>query len=262
MSQKFEIHVISLKSQIQRREKIAALFEGQGLQWSFFDAIGGADIADYLRMYDRETRLRNLGYDLRVNEIACFISHRTLWEACVRQGVPFLILEDDVKINQWVGDCARAAHMVDALMEKIKDEYLFVRLGNLFERKFQTLKKIADGCDLVRYQRDPSTAMGYIIAPQVAQRLLVHSEKFFCAVDNYMWRGWEHGCCLLDVAPAVFFTSDADTPSSIGDRKKPAIGFLKKIKREYFRALDAAQRSRYEKSIIKELQKNASHIFN
>jgi glycosyl transferase, family 25 len=262
MSQNFEIHVISLKNQTQRREKIEAILEGQGLKWSFFDAIAGGDISIYLGMYDREKRLRNLGYDLRINEIACFISHRTLWEACVRQGVPFLILEDDIKINQGVGDFAQAAQIVHLIIEKIKPEYLFVRLGNLFDRKFQVLQKISDDFDIVRYQRDPSTAMGYIISPQVAEILLAQSEKFFCAVDNYMWRGWEHGCCLLDVSPALFFTSDADTPSSIGDRSKPAIGLLKKIKREYFRALDGAQRSRYEKKIIKELLKHESNIFN
>ena len=70
MSQNFEIHVISLKNQTQRREKIEAILEGQGPKWSFFDAIAGGDISIYLGMYDREKRLRNLGYDLRINEIA------------------------------------------------------------------------------------------------------------------------------------------------------------------------------------------------
>ena len=37
MSQNFEIHVISLKNQTQRREKIEAILEGQCLKWSFFD---------------------------------------------------------------------------------------------------------------------------------------------------------------------------------------------------------------------------------
>ena len=262
MSQNFEIHVISLKNQTHRRKTIEAILEGQCLKWSFFDAIAGEDISNYLGMYNREKRLRNLGYDLRINEIACFISHRTLWEECARKGIPFLILEDDIKIKYYVGDFAQAAQIVHLIIEKIKAEYLFVRLGNLFDRKFQILQKISDDFNIVRYQRDPSTAMGYIISPQVAEILAAQSEKFFCAVDNYMWRGWDHGCCLLDVSPAVFFTSDADTPSSIGDRSKPAIGFLKKIKREYFRALDAAQRSRYEKKIIKELLNYESKLFN
>src|SRR5574344_1249891 len=157
---------------------------------------------------------------------------------------------------------SQVAECVDFLIHSIHSHFLFIRLGNLFQRKFQRIKTVKDGLTVVRYHRDPSTAMAYIISPDVAKRLLSNSRSFFCAVDNYMWRGWEHGCCRLDRSPALFFTSDADTPSTIGDRSKPAIGLLKKIKREYFRALDGAQRSRYEKKIIKELLKHESNIFN
>jgi len=67
---------------------------------------------------------------------------------------------------------------------------------------------------------------------------------------------------LLDLYPGLFFTSDLDTPSSIGDRSKPRISFLKIIKREYYRALNKCTRSRYEKDMILEIKHNASKIFN
>lgn len=198
MSQNFEIHVISLKNQTHRRKKIEAILEGQCLKWSFFDAIAGEDISNYLGMYNREKRLRNLGYDLRINEIACFISHRTLWEECARKGIPFLILEDDIKIKYYVGDFAQAAQIVHLIIEKIKAEYLFVRLGNLFDRKFQILQKISDDFNIVRYQRDPSTAMGYIISPKLRRFWQRRAKSFFVL--------WITICGVAGIMVAVCWT--------------------------------------------------------
>lgn len=261
MAQEFEIRVISLLNQTDRRERIVRIFDGQSVDWSFFNAIPGHAIADFLKMYDRKKRLQYLGYDLRDNEIACFLSHRKIWEECVQKNKPFLVLEDDVKICEQMQNFSQVAECVDFLIHSIHSHFLFIRLGNLFQRKFQRIKTVKDGLTVVRYHRDPSTAMAYIISPDVAKRLLSNSRSFFCAVDNYMWRGWEHGCCLLDLSPALFFTSDADTPSTIGDRSKPAMGFFRKIKREFYRAVDANKRSNYEKSIVQYLVKNESKIF-
>ncbi len=262
MPENFEIRIISLVHQADRRQKISTLFEGQKLSWSFFDATSGKEIDAYLDMYDKKKRLRDLGYDLKPNEIACFISHRKVWEECIRQNVPFLILEDDIQINNNLFVFSDVEKIVDLLIKKIKKEFLFVRFGNLFPRKFHSIIPVTEGVDIVRYFRDPSTAMGYILSPYIANKLLIGSEKFSCAVDNYMWSGWEHDCCLLDLYPGLFFTSDLDTPSSIGDRSKPRISFLKIIKREYYRALNKCTRSRYEKDMILEIKHNASKIFN
>lgn len=261
MSQKFEIRVISLVNQIDRREKITDLFCDKKLNWSFFDAISGKEIDAYASRYDKKRRLRNLSYDLKPNEIACFISHRKVWEECVRKNVPFLILEDDIKINNNFFVFQDLEKIVNLIIEKFREEFLFVRLGNLFHRKFYPIIPVTEGVDIVRYFRDPSTAMGYILSPHVANKLLIGSERFFCAVDNYMWSGWEHDCCLLDLYPGLFFTSDLDTPSSIGDRSKPRISFIRKMKREYYRLINNIIRSRYERDIIFEIKNNASKFF-
>ena len=137
-----------------------------------------------------------------------------------------------------------------------------MRLGNLFKRDFFELGEISTGLHLVRYKRDPSTTMGYILSPNIASKLVLHSENFFTAVDDFLWRGWEHQCCLLDVYPNILFTSDIETPSAIGDRSKPKLTIIKKIKREYFRALDTKKRSNYEKSIILKLRKNENSPLN
>ncbi len=262
MSKNFETRVISLVNQVDRRNKIISLLDGPNLNWSFYDAISGKDIDAYLGMYDKKRRLRDLGYDLRANEIACFISHRKVWEECVSKNVPFLILEDDVKISERASIFPEIFRVIDLIIKTVRKDFLFVRLGNTVDRKFQAVKNIAESVDLVRYHRDPLGAFSYVLSPDVAKKLLRNSAQFSCPVDNYMWRGWEHGVCLFDLSPNLFFTSDIDTPSNIGDRSKPEISFLHKLRREYFRAFNKFVCSNYEKKITLDLKNNASKIFN
>lgn len=262
MSQSFEIYVISLKNQIDRREKIKKIFQDQSLAWSFFDAISGKEIAPYLHMYDRKKRLQTPGYDLRDNEIACFLSHRALWEECSKGTLPFLILEDDIKINENLGNFSAIENIINKITNTINPDFLLIRFGSLFKREFTKIKPIDENFCIVRYHRDPSTAMGYLISPYVAKKLVASSQKFFTAVDDFMWRGWENNCCFLDISPTLFFTEDSDTPSTIGDRSKPKLNIFKKIRREWFRSIDTYHRNSYEKYILHELIKNKSKFFH
>ena len=86
VGQGFDIRVISLRDARERRQHMAALFAGSGADWSYFDAIAGASLPAALPAYDRQRRLRLLGYDLRQNEIACFLSHREVWRHAVASG--------------------------------------------------------------------------------------------------------------------------------------------------------------------------------
>lgn len=261
MPQNFQIRVISLKNQAARRQKIEALFENQNIEWSFFDAISGKDIQPFLHMYDRKKRLQTPGYDLRDNEIACFLSHRAVWEECSQAKTPFLILEDDIKINKNIDGFLTANNYIEKIINAVNEDFLFVRLGNLFPREFKQIIPIANDLKIVRYLRDPSTAMGYLLSPVIAQQLITASEHFFTAVDDFMWRGWEHHCCLFDIYPSLFFTEDEDTPSTIGDRSKPKISLFRKIKREYYRAIDTQKRNSYEKAIVHEVFNEKSKFF-
>ena len=133
MPQNFEIRVISLKNQLDRREKINNLFDNKNIRWSFFDAISGKDIQPFLHMYDRKKRLQTPGYDLRDNEIACFLSHRAVWQECLKENKSFLILEDDVSINT---SLPRFLDSINNIIETVAENNLFIRLGNTFKKKY------------------------------------------------------------------------------------------------------------------------------
>ena len=255
MAQVFKINVISLAHQRDRREKMCLLLENSEREWAFVDAISGNDIAPYAHLYDRQRRLKVLGYDMKPNEIACVLSHRQAWENCVRDGVPYLVLEDDVLVATPFEDFNATVPVADAICHAMGDA-LFARLGNSRARGMKVdVHAVGHGIDVVRYEKDPLSSFAYLLSPQIARQLLRGSERFFVPVDNFMWRGWEHGCCMYDVNPHVMTTSDVDNPSSIGDRRKPRIGLARKARREYYRFFDNKDKLLYEQTMLKKHKK-------
>lgn len=253
MAQTFKINVISLRSQPERRAKMQALLDGVQREWSFVDAISGKDIAPFAHLYDRQRRLNVLGYDMKPNEIACVLSHRQAWENCVRDGVPYLILEDDVQVGDGFADFNAIVPVADAICESLGDR-LLARLGNTRPRgQHVPVYSGISGVEIRRYEKDPLSAFSYLISPRIAVQLLKSSEDFFVPVDDFLWRGWEHGCCIYDISPALIVTTEEGNPSSIGDRCKPKLSFKGKIKREYHRFFDNKNKIFFEKKIIKEL---------
>lgn len=250
----FKIQVVSLAHQHDRRAKMTQLLAGVDREWSFLDAISGKDIAPYAHLYDQEKRRKVLGYDMKPNEIACVLSHREIWKHCVRDNVPYLILEDDVKVAADLPDFNAVIPLAQSLCARMGDQ-LFVRLGNSRARGEKVpVCHLPDSRELVRYLEDPLSSFAYMVSPQVAARLIEGSEHFFMPVDNFMWRGWEHGCVMHEVFPQAIITSEEDNPSSIGDRSKPKIGLWQKVRREYYRFFDNKDKVLFERSVINQIK--------
>lgn len=254
--QNFDICVISLPDQHVRREKIRKIFAPHTAAWSFVDAIAGKDLSPShpaWTHYHQSKRVGMVGYDMRPNEIACFLSHQKAWQRCVDNQTPTLILEDDIKIKEkldfeeFIATTNQACTFLNA--------NFIIRLGNThYKTKNTILKKISESFSLARYQEDPQSAFAYLISPQTAAKLLRHSEKFFTPVDNFMWRGWEHSCHVLDIVPDLVYTSEEDNPSNIGDRSKPKISLVKKIRREILRPVLNRGKKFYELTALKKIQ--------
>lgn len=237
MKNDFQIRIISLLNQNERRQKMSSLFDNSDHQWRFFDAISGINIDPYLEHYDRPRRMKFPGHDLTKNEIACFISHREVWKECIESGTKFVVLEDDASVVRDGFDISYLKILIDAISPHLERDVV-VRLGHgAYKNDYFRIGELCGDFSLVRYQRDPLCALAYVITPEVAQRLVSHSQKFFLPVDDYMWNGNESGCRVFDISPVYFSTPLENNPSTIGSRKKNKQSLLFKIKREIYRAI-------------------------
>ncbi len=250
MQQDFDIRVISLIDQNDRRDRIKKLFENTEISWKFIDAISGKHLDNYWHHYDQAQRLKHLGYDMRNNEIACFLSHRVAWQECVNAQRPFLVVEDDITINTVFSSLDEVVQNINQLCKNLQNNF-FIRTGRVVERKSYPIRQISEKIQLIRCLKDPMSTIGYLVSPDVAQKLLIHSEKFNIPADNFLWQGWVHGCHLLDIQPQIFLTDEDETPSTIGNRQKPKIKFTKKFSREWYRFAAQRNETLYQKQLLK-----------
>lgn len=243
-----EFFVISLKCALQRRKQVAESLAAEGVNWQFFDAIKGDDLTEDRTLFDVEKCMKFPGYPLRDNEIACFLSHREIWKKCFENNSCVVVLEDDVVVEpMFQGGVGEALRKIDISTIEV------LRLGNGSYRNQK--KKIYDYGDFsaFRYREDPLCALGYILTPKGAEKLLKHSQKFYLAVDNYIWRSDIHDALVLDVYPHIFKAMDGNQ-STIGDRSKPKQNILKKISIEFYRALDRRAQKRYENRLFNSIK--------
>lgn len=248
------VKVISLSNAQNRRKTMSDILNQTDLKWSFLDAVSGADVGLDHPSYDRTQRLKTPGYDMKVNEIACFMSHRKAWAECVQHNEPVLVLEDDVQISADF-PLEKINYLIELIISKAPKNSI-PRLGHgKIKSETASVLKINEIINFIRCRKDPLGAFSYIVTPDVAKKLLNTSSKFSVPADDFLWRGWENGCFVLDLSREIFFTTDINNPSTIGDRKKPEISLLKKISREFYRAKENKIKNKFEKKLFEELKR-------
>lgn len=147
-------------------------------------------------VYDVETNRRWRKYEMTAAEVSCYCGHRLAW-AQVRDGdSPFrLILEDDFEIVDPV-----ALDRLERVAERLKG-WDIIMLSRFQPRgRFRVIA--ADGFELRDYQYGPTSAVGYLITPVGAERMLSR-KKIFRPIDEDFINPWELDIRVLAVAPDI-----------------------------------------------------------
>lgn len=184
----FEIIVIAMRREVERRELAEAAFRQLGvMRYRFVDGADGKDAAslDAITGYDSAKAEDIAGRELTPSEIACFDSHRRAWAYVASCEHPVLVLESDAAINQETLEVCRALCSLDMPAEN------FVML-NYHEclPSFWGRKRLVSGYKLVRFaNKRVFTTSSYFLQPQAAKQLLLYGQEIFLPVDNFMTGG-------------------------------------------------------------------------
>lgn len=237
------IYVISLQAAQDRKAFMRKQLDGLGLAYEFFDAIHGTQTPDHylFKKYNDSKRvlLRGANASLRLSQLGCFASHYLLWEKCVQENAPIIVLEDDAVLQPpfvsfyehagafsaryglvWLQPSRKIAHQSGRFLEKI---------GPF------SVKKFAKGF---------SGTTGYLITPATARTLLDYSTEWVYPVDNTMDRFYDHKVEAIGLDPVCLaqdddfesFINDAET----GDNKRSVCD---SIRREYASLKDNISRN-------------------
>ena len=227
-----QILVISLKHSTARQAKVASEMDKTSLSWGFMDAVDGSKL-DLKTVPYNEAKVRRMqGYILTSREIGCYLSHMKCWQACVDQGVPTLIFEDDFVL---------LPHFEQVLATLVNDyrDWQIVRLQAL-EEKADALVADFGAYRLVRNDGDPLGATAYLINPASARKLIEESRELYEPLDHFIEHHEKHGLQMLAVKPYPVTVVDVTrATSTITDRpdRAPVRGW-RKARRSLFRGLD------------------------
>lgn len=227
--------VIGLARVPERAARVSSRLDELGIRHDVFPAVDGAR-GEHLswRNYDAAACLRAFGATLLPAEVGCFASHYALWQQCVNDNVPVLIMEDDVDIHGSFPDAV-------ALTGQLLVRFPLIRLAGLIDCPFRVIERHGDHA-LVRYVRGPMGTQAYALSPAGAAGLLSGAQQWVETVDLYLDRFWHHGVLPHALHPfPVFHEVDAEITSTIGKRLVKRKGWHK-FRREVRRLRDALAR--------------------
>lgn len=160
-----KVFIINLKEATSRRSlmqeeifKLKSLNDPflDSIEFIFFDALSYKDDS-YLRYKEHFSSIRSKlrrAMDTTKGELACYSSHFSLWQECIRLNEGIVILEDDITF---------LPNFLQGLQEIIKSPFRYVRLFYIDKKKFFHIK------DSFYYTlQDVAGAQGYYITPSAA----------------------------------------------------------------------------------------------
>jgi glycosyl transferase family 25 len=209
-----DIQVISLPESHQRRESVQKQLGGLGLDFSFFDAIDGrSNDPNLISLNPVSFLIRNNRYPVP-GEVGCYTSHRMLWQRCLEENKPIVIMEDDFTLSD-------RAETVFHYAEKLSCYFSFLKFEEAKKHKVVKAEGVISDVEILSYKRAPNILMAYMITPRAAKKMLYGKEMFFYPVDEYVRNSWLHGVKIRGIDPPLveFSGLPISQESTIGERK-------------------------------------------
>ena len=162
--------VISLKTATARREHIVQEFGKKKIGFEFFDAL----MPDLARPLAEKMQLNIQEDFLSPGELACFMSHVSIWQKMVDEQIPHLaIFEDDVYLGNAAAELLNNAGWINPNWDIIKTEAF---ADQVFLGKTQS--EIANGSrQVVQLIGKNLGTAGYILSLEGAQKYLEYVKK-------------------------------------------------------------------------------------
>mgnify|MGYP001167765978 FL=1 len=175
---------------------------------------------------EREAIQARYGRMLTQGEVSCFLSHRRIWQQVVEAGKPGVIFEDDALIEdelcQFLDRLNGASARFDVvLLGHSKKDHRRKTLYHFLEplKRWTPMGPFKLGRGFKTW---PSGAVGYVVTPAGAAKLLAATTAIQCVLDD--WPYFEtKGVKVQEVRPLLVWEDFIKLDSSLeGERQTPA----------------------------------------
>lgn len=188
-----QLHVISLRRSVKRREKFIERNKGLKLGYQFVDGIDGVEQWPALLSSKKVRRARSDGWSK--GAIGAALSHQFLWRKCINDDQAMCVIEDDtILASKFLGDFlsiwSQNLEEIDFLLlgwnldSVLKAEFLpGISFVSLFEPPFPSIKQIKEIVNSVSTRSliplEKALGLpGYIVTPSGARKLLDGISEF------------------------------------------------------------------------------------
>jgi glycosyl transferase, family 25 len=196
MASAMKIYLISLKNALERREFQRQQLSNLGLEFELFDALTPSTSIEVA------TGIKSDGWErpLMPTELACFLSHYSVWQKILDSNETALILEDDVILSK---NLPKFLAGVTGL-EDVDHITLEVRLRKkMIASDHATLARLGVG----KLLQDRTGAAAYILYPNGAEKLITTTAKNGAALADAFIAN-NHRIRSLQAIPALALQAD------------------------------------------------------
>lgn len=219
--ERFEVFVISLERAVERREHMKSLLSDLGFTGTIISAVDGKNLRPEQRArYSSERAKRIYGCELSDNEIACYLSHLSIYSKMLEQRIDTaLILEDDISC---VDDLKP---IVEDVMKLPRTSWQVMRLQSSKRSVSHPTDKRGAGesvaqvgqREIFRLRTSVLGGCAYLIRLGAASAMLSRSENIDMPIDQTLDRYWENGIIPYVLRPTPVWHEDL-FESEIGTR--------------------------------------------
>ena len=239
------IYVITLPESKDRQQAIQSQLSALNLPFTFFDAVDGRKTPDHplFKKYNDKKRVwrRGKAAAMRPSQLGCFASHYLLWQQCVADGKPIIVLEDDATLLE------PFARFCERMHEFAKHhDLMWLHSNSKRERMKGRVLENTAGFKVVRFPKGYTITVGYMLTPKGASTLLAHAQEWVYPVDITMDRFFEHHLDCVSVEPFVVghdegFESAINPVNAQPQRRT----FAERVRREFYSLVDTLKRTAY-----------------
>jgi glycosyl transferase family 25 len=219
----FDIHVISLKSS-DRRKSISKALGERKVSFRFENAFDARTLSDseFEASYDDVIARRRYGRSLTRGEVACFISHRSVWQQIAKSGRAAIVLEDDAILEPAFFD--RVLNSNERALASTADVLLLghSKLRRALARRSYLLEPLKRAHRVgaltvgFPFKQWTSGTVGYWISAEGARRMCAHADGAIgMLVDDWPWHRDHGNVCVAELRPYAVWEGFESMPSSI-----------------------------------------------
>ena len=235
--------VINVKKSKVKRDFFTKQAKNINLDFKFFNAVTPDKLHLYNFLSNQDMQRKFFARPLLDTEIACAVSHRTLWKQLLNEDEVdyYCIFEDDTFINK---------DLIEIMKSQSLKNIDLIKFSGIKTPPYKSYIKFNEKYKIVKFAYGPLDAAAYRISKAGANRLLSYTYNLNYPIDVMMDRTYEHGVPIHAILPFPCKTEwhfDPNDPlyTDIGPREfkyENNRGFISKLTTRFNRLLTSLKK--------------------